>query len=95
MTRGDMVDLSGYDLMAAINYIAADAVIVVVHNNSSHFLLFVVEHGGERQEPLMAGKGRFVAAFKYFDEPGDMAKVYGPAVRLALNMAVGEASDGS
>lgn len=96
MNRGDKVKLDGYELMAVINYVSAASRAVVVHNHSTHILIFRVDiEEGDNPELLMEGEGVYVAAFRYFDAPGDFNKVYGPAVRLALNVALGEADDAS
>lgn len=43
MVRGERVALEGYELCATIGYASAAATAVVVHNNSTHYLVFVVD----------------------------------------------------
>ena len=90
--------LSGYELCAAIDYAGAPSVAVVVHNHSTHYLVFVVEERNAT-EPLMNHMGRLVDTFQYEPAPTDksleqwMHGQYEKALNLAVAMALGEESD--
>lgn len=94
MTRGDIVNILGYEIMAAINYINADAAVVVAHNNSTHILIFVVDASmvdGNFNKDV--DEGRFISAYPYFKEDYDIVIAYKLALQYAINIATGRDSD--
>ncbi len=109
MKAGDTVCLKGYELMAVIDYIGGPAKAVVVHNNSTHILLFRVNIDEATQhELLMEGVGIHIAAWRYFpdgwryfpdgrrcNDSYDFNVAYKLALTQATGMATGELSDGT
>lgn len=90
MNRGDIVKLDGYELMARLNYSASDAVAVVVHNNSTHLLVFVIPHF-EPDLEWYDHEGRYIANYRYDDS--DFLYQYRRALTQAAEMATGDLSD--
>lgn len=94
MTRGDIVNITGYEIMAVINYSSADAAAFVVHNNSTHVLVFAVSASiidGYFSRDI--DEGCFIAAYKYFEEDDDINIAYGLALAQAVGIAIGKESD--
>ena len=72
MTTNSMIDLRGYDVVASA--LCDLGAVLVLNNNSTHFLVVETESGGESVEPELGGvrhtvfynsRGRVVASFAY------------------------------
>ena len=94
LVRGDVIRIDGYELMAAVNYHSAEAMAVVVHNNSTHLLVFVVPQGHiNGGADLVNVKGRFIESYRYDQNDGDFNFFYAKALGKAIGMAIGDLSD--
>lgn len=93
MEKGDVVEIQGYELMAVIDYYSAPATAVVVHNHSTHFLVFVVKER-DKGTPLMAQLGTFIESFPYHSAPDEYVQLaYAAALMYASGLALGYESD--
>lgn len=92
MKRGEEFELQGYELMAVINYVSSNHVAIVVHNNSTHIIVGMAEFEYPRG-PLMAGKARLIAMYRYGTPVDAFHLAYERALTMAQGIALGEMSD--
>lgn len=78
MEAGDTFDISGYEMVAEAQMVDSPDKVLVMHNNSTHYLV-AVQHGEEQRTAMLH------ASIQYGE---DYQEEYKLALRMMFNLAM-------